>query len=312
MEFRKFKNLGLDVSAISFGASSLGSVFRETRDEESIKATHLALDMGINYIDVSPYYGYTKAETVLGKALKGIPRDTYILSTKTGKYRDDDYDYSAKRVEQALDESLMRLGVDYVDIMYCHDIEYVDLVQIVEETLPALHNLKKTGKVKHVGISGLPIKALQLVIDQVPIGMVEIILSYCHSELNDTSLLDYIDYFDEKKVDVVSASPTGMGLLTERGCPDWHPAGTDIVEACRRAMEYCKENNSDIGKLAIQYAISLKEIPTTLFSSASPDRVKSNIEWLSEPMNTELLEGVLEILKPIHNKTWSSGLPHNN
>src|SRR5690625_7501108 len=80
MKYRKLGHTGLDVSILSYGASSLGSVFREINEEEGIKTVHEAIDQGINLIDVSPYYGITKAETVLGKALTEIPRNKYLLS----------------------------------------------------------------------------------------------------------------------------------------------------------------------------------------------------------------------------------------
>lgn len=95
----------MKLSNLSFGASSLGSVFHETKEEESIKAVETALEGGINFIDVSPYYGHYKAETVLGKALKRLPRDKFYLSTKVGRYGKDGkntWDYSAKRATESV------------------------------------------------------------------------------------------------------------------------------------------------------------------------------------------------------------------
>lgn len=122
----------LEVSRLSFGASSLGGVFRPVDEDEAVRAVHAALDCGINYIDVAPAYGGTRAETVLGRALRGIPRARYFLSTKVGKYTnpdaygDDTLDYSRERIRTSLDESTRRLGVSYFDIVHLHDIEYRD------------------------------------------------------------------------------------------------------------------------------------------------------------------------------------------
>jgi aryl-alcohol dehydrogenase-like predicted oxidoreductase len=82
MHYRTLGQTGLNVSVLSYGASPLGSVFRHTDDAEGIRTVHTALDLGINFIDVSPYYGATKAETVLGQALRDVRRDRYILATK--------------------------------------------------------------------------------------------------------------------------------------------------------------------------------------------------------------------------------------
>src|SRR6185295_14412492 len=114
---RLLGNTGLKVSALAFGGSSLGSAFRAIDEGEGIRAVHTALDHGINLIDTAPYYGATTAETVLGRALQGVPREKYYLATKVARYGPEptDFDFSAKRVTASVDESLARLGVDYVD-----------------------------------------------------------------------------------------------------------------------------------------------------------------------------------------------------
>ena len=163
MVYNEIGKTGMRVSNLSFGASSLGGVFHGIREEEGIRAVHTAVDNGINFIDVSPYYGHMKAETVLGKALKEIPRDKYYLSTKVGRYGKDGvniWDYSAKRTLESVYESMERLNVDYIDLINVHDIEFQSrmeggLQKIVDETLPVLVQLKKEGVVRHVGIRTL-------------------------------------------------------------------------------------------------------------------------------------------------------------
>lgn len=311
MDYRTLPHTGHKVSTLSFGASSLGGVFYETDDNRSKQAVFTAIDEGFNYIDVSPYYGITRAETVLGTALKDLKRDDYLLSTKCGRYEADQFDFSAERVTKSIDESLARLQVDHVDFLFCHDIEFVDIKQIWEETLPALQKLKDAGKTRHIGISGLPLTIFKRVIAEAP-EMVDIILSYCRYSINDTGLADLLPFLDENKVDVVNASPTGMGLLTDRGAPDWHPAPQEIIEASSKAVAHCQAKGADISKLAMQFSCANERIPTTLFSSANPERIKSNARLLDEPMDTELLTEVQEILAPVKNQTWPSGLPENN
>src|SRR6266571_5457070 len=148
MEYRKLGKTGWEVSVLGYGASPLGGVFGKISDQEGIRAVHTAVDLGINFIDVSPYYGLTKAETVLGKALATLPRDRYILATKVGRYGADDFDFSAARVTSSVDESLRRLQVEHIDLIQCHDIEFGSLDQIVHETLPALRKVREQGKVR--------------------------------------------------------------------------------------------------------------------------------------------------------------------
>lgn len=314
MEYRELGQTGLKLSNLSFGASSLGSVFHKTKEEESIKAVETALEGGINFIDVSPYYGHYKAETVLGKALKRLPRDKFYLSTKVGRYGKDGkntWDYSAKRATESVYESMERLNVDYIDIINVHDIEFQatlpgGLAKVCEETLPALVELKEKGIVGHVGITDLQLKNIKWVIDHTPEGTVESVLNFCHYCLNDDELLDYLDYFEEKGVGVINASPLSMGLLTLRGVPDWHPAPKPLVKVCAEAAKFCQDKGYPIEKLAIQYSVGNPRITSTLFSSANPMNVERNIEWARDAPDAELVNDVKAIIGEQQRVSWAN------
>jgi len=309
MDYRKIGKTGLKVSALSFGASSLGGVFHDIKEQRAIEAVNTAVDNGINFIDVSPYYGYYKAETVLGKALKNIPRDKYFLSTKVGRYGKDgvnSWNYSAKRVTESVYESMERLNIDYVDIINVHDIEFSDLNQVVNETLPALVELRKKGIVRHVGITDLQLENLKWVIEHVAEGTVESVLNFCHFCLCDDKLVDFLDFFEAHNIGVINASPLSMGLLTERGVPDWHPAPKPLVEACQKAAQHCKVKGYPIEKLAMQYSVSNPRIATTLFSSANPDNVKKNVDYVNEPVDWNLVQDVKDIIGDQQRVSWKN------
>jgi len=313
MQYRKLGRTGMDVSVLGFGASSLGGVFRPVAIDDCIATVHAALDGGINFIDVSPAYGGTLAELNLGRALQGVARDRYYLASKIGSYSEarGDYDYSKASTERSVEHSLVRLGVDYLDLIQCHDIEFADHDQIIEETLPALHALKEQGLVRHVGITGLPLGVFRSILDRAPEGLVESILSFCHYELNDTSLGDLVPYCREKGVGVINASPTGMGLLTERGAPAWHPASKAIQEGCAKAVQHCRAKGEDIVKLAVQFCCANPDIASTLVGSANPKNIRDNIAYVDEPLNEQLVTEVMEILAPVHNLTFTRGLPQH-
>ena len=305
MLYNELGKTGLRVSNLSLGASSLGGVFHDIREAEGIRAVHVAVDNGINFIDVSPYYGHLKAEMVLGKALREIPRQRYYLSTKVGRYGKDGvntWDYSAQRVTDSVYESMERLGVDYIDLINVHDIEFQaalpgGLQKVVDETLPALVGLRRKGVVGHVGITDLQPENLRWVVEHVDDGTVESILNFCHYSLNDTLLTDYLDFFEQHGVGIVNASPLSMGLLSQRGAPDWHPATQELRQACSRAAAYCQQQGYPIEKLAIQFSTSLNpRIATTLFSSANPDNVLKNIAYAAEPMDEQLVKEVQRII----------------
>src|SRR5260221_4124117 len=166
MQFRPLGRTGLNLSTLSFGASSLGQEFRQVDVNEALRSVHVALDLGMNFIDTSPFYGRGMSECLLGVALRDMPRSRYYLGTKLGRYDAAHFDFSARRVIESVDVSLHRMGVDYLDICLCHDIEFVPMQQIVEETLPALRKVQKAGKVRFVGVSGYPMKLFRFVMDQ--------------------------------------------------------------------------------------------------------------------------------------------------
>ena len=315
MIYNELGKTGMKVSNISFGASSLGGVFRQISEDEAIKAVFTAIDNGINFIDVSPYYGHLKAETVLGKALKQIPRDRYYLSTKVGRYGKDGvnlWDYSAKRVTESVYESMERLNIGYIDLINVHDIEFQasmegGLQKVVDETLPALVALREKGVVGHVGITDLQPENLKWVIEHSEQGTVESILCFCHYSLNDDMLLDYLDFFESHGIGVINASPFSMGLLSDRGTPEWHPAPQPLKDACRRAAEYCRSKDYPIEKLAMQFSTSLNpRIATTLFSSANPKNVLKNINYVSEPMDKQLVKDVQAIIGDQMRVRWKN------
>ena len=312
MRYTELGKTGMKISHLSFGASSLGSVFRDTNEKESFEAVEAAIEGGINFIDVSPYYGHYKAETVLGKALRNIPRDKYYLSTKVGRYGKDGvntWDYSAKRVTDSVYESMERLGIDFIDLINVHDIEFQvarpgGLQLVVDETLPALFELKAKGVVGHVGITDLQLQNLKWVVERCE--GVESILNFCHFTLNDDALTDYVDFFEQHGVGIINASPLSMGLLSERGVPSWHPAPKPLVEVCQKAAEFCKAKGCPIEKLAVQYAVSFPRIASTLFSSANPANVRRNIEWANEEPDWDLVKEVKEIIGDQQRVTWAN------
>ena len=311
MQYRPLGQTGLNVSALSFGASSLGGVFRAIDEPTAIRAVHTSLELGINFIDVSPYYGATKAETVLGKALRGVARERYYLATKVGQYGEGEFDFSAARVTRGFDESLRRLGVEYVDLLQCHDIEFADAQQIIGETLPALLRLKQAGKARHLGITGLPLRIYANILDHVAPGVVETVLSFCHYELNDDTLAGLLPYLAGKGVGVINASPTGMGLLTERPPPAWHPASPAIQAGCRRAVELCQARGWNIVELAVQFAVANPAIATTLVGSANPDNMRANVKYAETPLDPERLAAVRAVLAPIQGFNFTRGRPEH-
>lgn len=295
---------------MGLGASPLGGAFGAVEEKQGIRTVQKALDLGINFIDVAPFYGSTKAESLLGKALKGVPRESYYLATKVGRYGASarDFDFSEERVIRSVDESLKRLKLSHIDLIQCHDVEFAPLPQLLNETLPALKRLKTTGKVRQIGISAFPLDVIRTVSDKVSLDTVQ---SYCRFCLTDITLVRLIPELKLRKAGIINASPFAMGLLTTKGPPVWHPAPANYRDVCAAAVEHCTKRKRDIAKLALQFAVSNKDIATTLVGTSSSKKIQDNVKWIEEPIDEELLNEVRSILKPVLNQSWLGGLENN-
>jgi aryl-alcohol dehydrogenase-like predicted oxidoreductase len=309
MQHRSLGKTGLQLPVLSFGASSLGAEFREVDLNEALRSVRVALELGMSFIDTSPFYGRGMSEVLLGLALKGVPRDSYLLGTKLGRYTATHFDFSARRVIESVDVSLERMHVDHLDIILCHDFEFVNMQQIVDETLPALRKIQQQGKVRFVGVSGYPMKAFKFVADRAPL---DCILSYNHYTLQNTMLADLAPYLKEKGIGIMNAAPFSARLLTNAPLPKWHKATPEVREIAQRAARLCQSRGSDIAKLALQYSIVNPDMSTCMVGSANPENVRLWARWAAEPIDQQLLGEVLEILKPIHNWFYIEGRPENN
>jgi aryl-alcohol dehydrogenase-like predicted oxidoreductase len=309
MQHRTLGKTGLHLPVLSFGASSLGAEFRDVDLNEALRSVRVALELGMNFIDTSPFYGRGMSEVLLGLALKGVPRDSYLLGTKLGRYTATHFDFSARRVVESVDVSLERMHVDHLDIILCHDFEFVNMQQIVDETLPALRKIQQQGKVRFVGISGYPMKAFKFVADRAPL---DCILSYNHYTLQNTMLADLAPYLKDKGIGIMNAAPFSARLLTNAPLPKWHKATPEVREIAQRAARLCQSRGSDIAKLALQYSIVNPDMSTCVVGSANPENVRLWARWAAEPIDQQLLTEVLEILKPIHNWFYIEGRPENN
>ncbi len=310
MQTRILGSTGLEVPILSFGASSLGQEFRRITLDEALASVRTALDCGLSLIDTSPFYGRGMSEVLLGMALREVPRRDYLLCTKLGRYDLGHFDFSARRVAESIDVSLHRLGTDHLDIVLCHDIEFVPLQQIVDETLPALRRARDAGKVRFIGFSGYPQKIFRVICDQAD---VDCVLNYNQYTLQNTRFAEEtIPYLAAKRIGVMNAGPFSARLLTDAPLPAWLKEPEPVKAAARAAADLCRRRGSSIAKLALQFSLANPAIATTVAGSANPANIRGWADWAAEPIDAGLLADVQAIFEPVHDIGHLEGLPDNN
>lgn len=309
MEHRELGRTGLRVSILGFGASPLGNVFGAVSDSEAVQTVHAAVEGGINFFDVSPYYGRTLAEERLGAALAGR-RDRVIVATKCGRYGTDSFDFSQARVKTSIDESLRRLRTDYVDMLTAHDIEFGDRGQVIEETIPAMRELQKQGKVRCVGISGLPLRMLADVAQR---ANVDYVLSYCHYNLLSRDLDNRLTpVLKERQIGLINASPLHMGILAPGGPPAWHPAPPEVKAAGEKVVRVCEESGVEAAAVALRFCLDHPYVSSTLVGMSSPAEVAQNLGAIDFRIPSGLMERIEAAVALVHGRTWPSGRPENS
>ena len=309
MLYRRLGKTELNVSVIGFGASPLGNVFDDCDESEGIRSVHCAIDLGINFFDVAPFYGITLAETRLGDALKG-KRNDILLATKCGRYGLRDFDFSYQRILESADESLKRLKTDYVDLMQLHDIEFGSKEQVLNEAIPALQKIKASGKARFVGITGLPVRYLAAIAKDVE---VDTVLSWAHYNLlQDEINAELVPLCQQKDMGLMNAAPLVQRILSDASIPAWHNAPVELQAIQAPLLACCKKYGVALSDVAIRYAIDHPFISSTIIGMCDQNNVKKNIGVLEFSMPEGLLDEINQLVAPVKNTMWYEGMPENN
>lgn len=316
------------------GGAVLNPIYNE--DPEQVPIVELlkyAFSQGYNAIDTSPYYG--PSEEIYGRALhqlktpdsKGVSfqRDDYYICTKVGRIAESEFDYSASAVRASVLRSCKRLDTDYLDLMYLHDVEFVDFEKSLE-ALRELRKLKDEGVILNFGISGYPLDYISFLAIECckhdDIGPLDAVLSYCNLNIQNISLQNYYErIFSEGKIKVLcNASILSMSLLRSQGIHSFHPASDELKKTCRTAAEYCEQEGERLEDLANRYAMYKWVLrgPTVIgvsnlqeLKAALADFQTVKDQGLSN-RDMDLVQTIQQnILGPKHfNETWPSGIPH--
>jgi L-galactose dehydrogenase len=309
MEYRILGKTNLSLSVLGFGASPLGNVFEDCDEAEGMRAVHCAIDQGINFFDVAPFYGSTLAETRLGKALVG-KRHQVVLATKCGRNGLRDFDFSYDSIIASADASLARLKTDYVDLMQLHDIEFGSKEQVLNEAVPAIQKIKESGKARFIGITGLPVNYLAEIARVVE---VDTVLSWAHYNLlADGINAELVPLSKEKGFGLMNAAPLVQRILSDAAVPSWHNAPQEVKDIQPSLLGVCKQYGVSLSDLAIWYATQHKDITTTIVGMCDAATVQKNTKALELKVPEGLLEEISVQVAPVKNRMWFEGRPENN
>lgn len=309
-----------------------GAVFNTQYNDEpaSIEVKKLlvsAFQKGINAIDTSPYYG--PSEELLGDALKEllaekkIVRENYYICTKVGRVKLDDFDYSPEWIRKSIARSLQRLGTSYLDVVFLHDVEFVQTSQIYT-ALKTMMELKKEGIIHNVGISGYPVDFLYQIASAVPavagIGPLDIVMSYCNMCLQNNTLLKYYDKFMQTGIKLLdNASILSMSLLRAQETRSFHPGPSELKNRVAELATEFKNKQVDLAELATRYAIRewIGKNGRTVIGVSNVAELNSAWEQYQLVVSGKLDEDdskrvqyAQSFLGEHFNETWSSGIVH--
>jgi L-galactose dehydrogenase len=239
----------------------------------------------------------------------GAARDSIVLTTKCGRYDSNTFDFSAARITRSIDESLARLRTEYVDVLFAHDVEFGNPVQIIEETIPALRQIQQSGKARFIGITGFPVKLLLTIAQAAP---VDAIMSYCrYNLLMDDLGHELAPYCQAHGIGLFNASPLHMRVLTRTGAPSWHPAPDDVKAIGPALAALCEAHGASLEDVALQHCIAWYGAATTVVGMSKVAHVESNVSAMDIKPSPALLAELAEATAPLKNRAWPSGLPEN-
>jgi L-galactose dehydrogenase len=309
MEYRRLGNTELIVSQLGFGASPLGDVYSPLDPIETARAVHMSIDEGINFFDVSPFYGITLAEQRLGQALAG-KREKVVLATKCGRYGFRDFDFSARGITNGFDSSLLRLKTDYVDLLQIHDVEFSEYNRIVEESLPALRQIQAAGKARYIGITGYPLGMLARIVNATSIDSV---MTYCRYNLIITDMDDVLTPVTKRNgVGLINASALHMGLLTDRGAPDWHPAPPGLRDLGQQVVDLARTRGFSLSAQALRFCFDHPDVASTMVGMSTRNHVAANLEALHAVSDPAIQHKIRTMFGSFYNYVWPSGRSENS
>ncbi|MFJ9005798.1 aldo/keto reductase [Streptomyces canus] len=300
MRRRNIHNTPVELTELGFGASVIGNLYRTTSAGDAAAAVDAAWEAGIRYFDTAPHYGLGLSERRLGAALRGRPRDEYVISSKVGRLlvpneeprgvdtegfvvRDDlrrQWDFSRDGVLRSIEDSLRRTGLDRLDIVYLHDPDD-HWTQAAEEAMPALADLRDQGVVGAIGVGMNQSAMLARFLRETAADVV--MLAGRYTLLDQSALDDVLPAARESGKSVVAVGVFNSGLLsrewpTEGMKYDYQDAPSELVARARAIAEVCKGHGTSLPAAAIAFPTTHPSTVNVTLGMRDRAQVTQNVE----------------------------------
>lgn len=303
----------IEPGAFSLGTASLGNLYEAVSDEQAWSVLDAAWECGVRYFDTAPHYGLGLSERRVGAFLATKPRAEFLVSTKVGRLLVPDrggagqldlannfavpashqrvWNFSADGVRSSLDDSLDRLGLDFVDVLYLHDPDEYDLVPALESGLPALAELRENGVVSAIGVGS---KCTDALVAGVRSGLLDLVMPAGRFTLLEQPALDeLLPQCRQRSVDVANAAVFNSGLLASPNPSagdryEYSEAPPDVLAKARAIGEVCAEFGVDIPTAALRFSLREPQVRTVVVGAASADQVRENHRRMTTTVPDEL------------------------
>ncbi|MTV36978.1 aldo/keto reductase [Duganella radicis] len=317
-ELRPLPRRALSLSSLGLGCAQLGGLYQAVSEAEALAIVDTAWELGIRYFDTAPYYGYTLSEHRLGAALRGRPRDSYTISTKVGRLMLPDpgvrpgdsgwarplpfrphFDYSYDGIKRSHEDSLQRLGMDRVDILYVHDIGRVThgarhahyWEQLVQGGgFRALTQLRDEGS---VGAIGLGVNEWEVVAEAIDVCDLDCaLLAGRYTLLEQASLAPLLDVCAERGIGIVIGGPFNSGILAGNRKFNYEEAPAEIVARVDAIAAVCAAAGAPIQAAALQFPMAHPAVVSCIPGAQSPAQLRQNAAWFAQPLPAALWQAL--------------------
>ncbi len=289
---------GLAVTKLGLGTAALPGLYTAVNEDEAVATVQAALRAGLNFIDTAPMYGHGKSEEILGLALSGIPRDSYVLSTKVGRvlvpeepsrladsqwknlspYRWE-FDFSRDAVRRSFDESLRRMKVDRIDILFIHDPD-AHWEPAIREAYPVIHELRSQGVVKAIGAGMNQWEMLKRFAEEGDFDC--FLLAGRYTLIDHTALPEFLPLCEKKKISIIIGGPYNSGILAGGTTFNYAPAAPELLDRVKAIEAVCTRHSVDLKAAALQFVFGHPAVASVIPGARTPSELSENFSLLSD------------------------------